>query len=134
LTAQYEGVTAACDFVAQAALLAGFGEGALFKLQLATDEAFTNIVEHAYGGETEHGRVLLSCWTDGGYFHIQLQDHGRAFDPPPDQLPLHPPTDLENPAVGGLGLHFIRQIMDDLTYQHDPQQGNRLIMRKRIPE
>lgn len=111
--------------------MAGFGPDGAFKLQLATDEAFTNIVEHAYGGETAHGRVAVFCWVEGGFFIIQLRDQGRKFDP--TQVPPHQPTNYDNPEVGGLGLHLIRQIVDDLQYSVDPLHGNILTMRKQLP-
>lgn len=103
----------------------------VFKLQLATDEAFTNIVEHAYGGQAPHDHVELLCWSEGGFFIIELHDHGRGFDP--SQIPPHLPLNLDNPQIGGLGLHFMRQIMDDLQYSFDPTHGNVLKMRKNLP-
>ena len=105
---------------------------AVFKLQLATDEAFTNIVEHAYGGQSPQDHVELFCGSEGGFFIIELRDHGRGFDP--SEMPAHPPTNLDNPQIGGLGLHFMHQIMDDLQHSFDSIHGNVLTMRKKLPQ
>jgi anti-sigma regulatory factor (Ser/Thr protein kinase) len=72
---------------------------------------------------------------------VTFHDNGRTFDP--DSVPI-PPTVQADAAtdatihetlkVGGLGLHFMRQLMDSVTFQSDPKQGNTLIMVKKLPE
>jgi serine/threonine-protein kinase RsbW len=119
--------------------MAGFDEKAVFHIELACDEACTNIIEHAYGNE-ETGLIKISYETDNDRFIITFRDNGRTFDP--DTVPL-PPTiqaDSNTDAAihetlkeGGLGLHFMRQLMDSVTFHSDPQQGNTLIMIKKLP-
>ena len=64
-------------------------------------------------------------------FIITVNDNGRRFEP--DQIPTPPTTDnIENIKIGGLGIHFMRQLMDDVSFSFDPQTGNELIMKKKI--
>ena len=123
----------ACAFIAQAAEQAGFDDDAVFKLQLATDEACTNIIEHAYEGNPQ-GEIALSYRVEAPFFVIEIRDHGRPFTPAAVTPPTPPqPDNLENLEIGGLGLHFMRQLMDDLAFTFDPVAGNLLTMRKRLP-
>ena len=73
---------------------------------------------------------LTCCIQDQGDLIISIHDNGRPFDPStvPD-----PPigADLENLPEGGLGLYFMRRLMDQVTFQFDEQNGNVLTMVKR---
>ena len=51
IPARYDQVAPLCDFVVDAAVAAGLDADAAFQVQLACDEACTNIIEHAYGGQ-----------------------------------------------------------------------------------
>jgi serine/threonine-protein kinase RsbW len=137
---EYDQIRETCDFVCKGARLAGFDETAVFHIELACDEACTNIIEHAYGDE-KPGLINISYETADNKFIVTFHDNGRTFDP--DSVPL-PPTVQADAATdtalhetlkeGGLGLHFMRQLMDSVTFQSDPQEGNTLIMVKELPE
>jgi len=95
---------------------------------LALDEACTNIIEHAYGGEG-HGDITCTCVINSAGLTIVLRDHGRPFDPASTQEPnLH--TNLENREVGGLGVYFIYTLMDEVHFEFTPDAGNVLTMVK----
>lgn len=99
----------------------------LFDLQLATEEACTNVIEHAYQGQG--GALDIRFETHDGDVHITLHDHGRAFDPDA----IHPPNTslpLRHRPVGGLGLHLMYRLMDDVRFSFGPE-GNTLLMVKR---
>ncbi|MCA9966394.1 MAG: ATP-binding protein [Anaerolineales bacterium] len=128
----YAQVQRVCQFVADGARRAGFGEDELFRIELCCDEAATNIIEHAYGGEGI-GSITVSYQDKGDRFEIVLRDNGRSFDPttvpaPPDLTTL--PADPQALPVGGFGLHLIKQLMDEVQFTFDPRKGNRLKMMK----
>lgn len=107
----------------------GLGPKETFDVQMAVDEACTNIMEHGYGGD-ESGTIEIVCrQTDAGCA-ISIRDFGRAFDP--DAVPE---PDIEAPMeerpVGGLGLFFMRQLMDDVHFHFDEAEGNVLTLTKR---
>jgi len=101
-------------FIGKTAQQAGFGEDIIYRIQLAVDEACSNIIEHGYGGETHH-RIECICSYNDGELTIKLMDQGKTFNP--DQIP-EPDTkaNLEERNQGGLGVFFIRQLMDEVSY------------------
>ena len=122
-------MAAISEFVARAAEAAGLDARAVYQVELAVDEACSNIVEHAYGGEG-HGDIEVTCRINSDGLTVMLRDYGRPFDPtgvaPPD---LH--ASLEDRDLGGLGLYFMRQLMDEVHFEFTPDSGNLLTMVKR---
>ena len=89
------------------------------EILLAVDEALTNIIRHAYQGKP--GKMTVSVSAADDKIEIILEDQGVKFDPtqvPSPELPRHKP--------GGLGVHFIRTIMDQMIYEEQDPAGNRL--------
>jgi anti-sigma regulatory factor (Ser/Thr protein kinase) len=131
---RYDQVRVICDFISVAAAGVGFDEDAVFRLALACDEAATNIIEHAYGAEGV-GQIRVSWHVENRRFIVTLSDHGHAFDPDAVEEPLPPdPDHLEQLQAGGLGMHIMRQIMDDVYYQFDADAGNTLVMMKKLDQ
>jgi serine/threonine-protein kinase RsbW len=127
---RYDEIKTICQFVMQGAAEAGLDETAVFHIELACDEACTNIIEHAYGGE-DNGSITISWQVEAGMFVITLKDNGRAFNV--DQIPAAPDTDnIENIKIGGLGIHFMRKLMDDVQFSTEPPTGNKLVMKKKM--
>ena len=61
---------------------------------------------------------------------VTLRDHGRRFDPASVPEPdLH--SDLEDRDIGGLGLYFVRKLMDEVCFEFIPGSGNLVTMVKR---
>lgn len=123
-------LSAALDFVRAQCLAAGASDDETFACELATDEACTNIIEHAYQGRKD-GEICLTClWTDE-LFIVRLHDHGQPFDP--TAVAVSPRVArLEDAEIGGLGLHFMRSLMDEIRFEFDPIGGNTLTMVKRL--
>lgn len=97
----------------------GFPEAECRAVVLAVDEALTNIIRHAYGGQTEQPieasfrRISLDeDALRGEALEIVLEDRGPAVDR--EKLCGRP---LEEVRPGGLGLHFIRQSMDRVEFR-----------------
>ena len=98
---------------------AGWEKKTTDKILLAVDEALTNIIRHAYQGKP--GKMTVSVAAADDKIEIVLEDRGKKFDPtqvPSPELPRHRP--------GGLGIHFIRTIMDQMIYDDQDPAGNRL--------
>ncbi len=128
IPARYAEVAGACSFCATAATQAGLSEHAAFHVQMAVDEACTNIIEHAYGGE-DRGTIALTCRIEPEKLTVIIRDKGQQFDPESVPLPKLG-TMVEDMEVGGLGLYFMRQVMDEVRFRFD-ERGNELIMVKR---
>ena len=116
------------EFVGQAAAEAGFDSRSVYAVQLAADEACSNIIEHAYGDAPE-GKIECTCSLSDTDLVIILRDYGVPFDldsvPAPDLSP-----DLEKRRIGGLGVYLMRKLMDEVTFESSPEFGNVLTMKK----
>lgn len=103
------------EFVGQQAVTCGLDEEAVYQVQLAVDEAFSNIVEHSFGGECDED-VECTCQTGPDGLYITLIDCGRPFSPEnipgPDLV-----SSLSERTVGGLGMYFMRRLMDEVQYE-----------------
>ena len=125
---RFDSLVTIVDFVTAAAQAAQLDERSVDAVQLAVDEAFSNIIEHAYGGE-DRGDVSCACYVMPGRLTVILSDSGRSFDP---ALVPEPNLcdDIEARDEGGLGLYLMRQLMDDVCFQFHPQLGNTVTMVK----
>lgn len=117
------------EFVRKAAERGGFSEIEVYEVQLAVDEAFSNIIEHAYGGEGQ-GDIECICLDTKGEIKIVLHDWGKAFDPgkvpePDFSLPI------EELNSGGAGLILMNKIMDKTEFKFSKDEGNYLVMTKK---
>jgi serine/threonine-protein kinase RsbW len=127
--ARYENLAAIDQFVAEGAERAGFDSCTVYQVQLAVDEACSNIIQHAYGGEGE-GVIECSRRIQDGHLTIVLRDYGAPFDPASVPEP-DIGAGLEERTAGGLGLYFMRQIMDEVIFDFDAEAGNVLTLVKR---
>ena len=84
-------------------------------LDLSLVEWVTNIISYAYEDAQEHW-ITVRFRSRDGEVQVEIEDDGREFNPL-----THPPADttepLETRAVGGLGIHMIRQLMNAAEYQ-----------------
>jgi anti-sigma regulatory factor (Ser/Thr protein kinase) len=96
------------------------------KIVLAVDEACANIIKHTYRGDCCQTIDIL-CRGDERKLEIVLQDCG-----PPLDVKQVVPRDLDEVRPGGLGTHFIRTIMDEVTYTYKEGCGNVMRMVKHL--
>lgn len=117
-------------FITQATAQAGLDDHAAWQVQLAVDEAATNIIQHGYDSD-QQGNIELSWQIESEALVVRLRDYGRRFNP--DDVP---PPDIESPLeerqAGGLGLYLMSRLMDDVRFDFDDQRGNLLTLTKRI--
>lgn len=118
------------DFISDATARAGLEDHAAWQVQLAVDEAATNVIQHGYA-EHEPGEIELGWRVDDDQLIVTLRDRGRRFDPEGVPAPdISSP--LEERQAGGLGLYLMGKLMDAVRFDFDEQDGNLLTMIKRI--
>lgn len=101
----------------------------LYDIQLAVDEACTNIITHGYAG-MDPGSIILDLEVEPEKLRISITDFGHSFEP--DNTPIPDVTaPLEERPLGGFGVFFIRQSMDHMEYQVT-EDGNTMILTKRL--
>jgi serine/threonine-protein kinase RsbW len=127
--AKFEYLDEIREFVGSIARDGGFGDKDVYNIQLATDEAASNIIEHAYE-KIRDGVLELSCGVRDEMITIVLVDHGDSFDP--SEIPLPDlKADLSERKIGGLGIFLMRKLMDEVHYEAKSNQSNVLTMIKR---
>jgi serine/threonine-protein kinase RsbW len=127
---RYENLALIDAFVRQIACDAGFKLDDVYLIETAVDEACSNIIEHAYGGE-ERGDIDCSVSFDRQGITIVLKDRGEAFDPTKVREP-NPKTTLKKAKHQGVGLLMMRKIMDKVHFECCTPDGNVLTMYKQL--
>jgi len=107
----------------------GLAENVVNALNVVLDEAVSNAINHGYDAGVR-GEIAVRLRRSADRVEVEVEDDGRPFDPlqaPPPDLNLS----LERRPIGGLGVHLIRNLMDEVSYAR--QDGrNVLKMAKRL--
>jgi serine/threonine-protein kinase RsbW len=126
--AKFENLDEIREHVGEQARAAGFDEKAIYAVQLAADEAASNIIEHAYEGHQD-ASFKLRCEYSKGRLIMTFQDQGKSFDfskvAKPDIT-----ADLSERKIGGLGIYLMHKLMDEVVYKVT-DSGNYLTLIKR---
>ena len=116
-------------FVAKVAEKVGFSGDDISKIELACDEACTNVIKHAYSEMSGNKSLDVMIMIDFDKFTIVVTDHGKGFDPKSVSLPDMQEY-LAELKVGGLGIYLMRTLMDEVNYEIKPGIRNRVKMVK----
>ena len=97
-------------------------------LNLALEEAVVNVINYAYPEGTA-GEVIIDAATTESAFSFTITDSGKPFDPTArKEVDIN--ASVEDRPIGGLGIHLVRQIMDDVRYERRGEK-NVLILTKK---
>lgn len=129
VTADMDKLPQIMQTVADAMNASGFAPNEVFEVQLAVEEACTNIIRHAYEGRT--GFIYISILTEKDDLKILIKDDGPPFDPT-EHTNMHrrAQDDIEGP-VGGWGIGLIRAVMDEMTYRRSLDRNILCLAKKR---
>jgi serine/threonine-protein kinase RsbW len=118
------------DFVDAFCVQAAIGSEDQFDLRLAVEEVCANVMMHGYA-QRAPGPLEISFCADAEQATITISDRAAPFNPE-----HAPPPDLESSAeeraIGGLGWHLVRRIVDDMYYRYDPTYGNTVTLVKKL--
>lgn len=107
------------DFVASHAQNIGLNQKDVSEIRLAVDEAYTNIIKHAYKNSPAK-KVYIEIGSDDNQLWISLTDEGKSFDPStycePDLMKR-----IKEKKRGGMGVYLIRKLMDQVQYKSSGQ-------------
>lgn len=115
------------EFLESAIMTLGGNDDVAGDLVLAVNEAVTNILLHGY--DNRPAAVTVGVEADDSDLFVRLIDDAPLFDPtavPPPDISLP----LEDRPLGGLGVHMMRQLTDELTYLVNGNGRNELIFVK----
>lgn len=108
----------------------GVGATPLFKAQLLLEEVVSNVVRHAFRGDRSR-EVHVQVALDERGIHLVVVDDAPPFDPLRDGPRVDTEAALRDRPVGGLGLHLVKHMADELAYVREGD-ANRVRMRVNI--
>lgn len=119
------------ELVSAVAKRLSFDEMACCQIALAVDEALCNVIRHGYDRQTDRP-IWLSIFPEGPADHpdmlrIVIEDEAKQVDPE-----VIKSRDLEDVRPGGLGVHIIKEVMDEVRYEKRGAVGMRLTMSKKV--
>lgn len=128
--AEIENLPQIAGWLEETLVSAGVGEKDQFEIELAVDEACSNII--LYGYAERSGTIdIESCIRDDELTLI-IRDTGMPFNP----LEVTPPVldaDVDHRKIGGLGVHLIRSVTDALSYEYRDGQNILTLVKVRCP-
>ena len=102
----------------------------IIETTLALEEVVSNIITYAYGDRKDQFIKIIVSQPVNSSLELRVEDSGQPFNP----LRVAEPEltyDLENCDIGGLGIHLVRNLMDDISYDYR-ERKNVLEMKKSI--
>lgn len=99
-------------------------------LYLALEEWVANVIGYAYP-KGMRGHVEVTADVSDGMLTLVIKDHGMPFDPT-QQAEVDVDANLNDRAIGGLGIYLVRTIMDTVTYERTADDYNRLVLTKNV--
>ncbi len=116
------------NFISGVASKVGFDPDEVSKIELAVDEACTNVIEHAYQHD-ETKNIDIAVKIDYQKFTVVVTDRGKGFDLHDVELP-DMKSYLAELRVGGLGIYLMKTLMDEVDYSSKPGVKNEVRMVK----
>ena len=117
------------SFVDEASEDAGLDMSLTTSLNLAIEEAIVNVMLYAYPQDIK-GTVNIVATVEDGNLSFVISDSGQPFDPTA-KTDVNTTLSAEERPIGGLGIHLVRQIMDEVTYERKDNK-NILTLKKKI--
>lgn len=116
------------EFVSRLAVKGGFSEETADQIALAVDEACTNVIKHAHHYDARR-MIDVTVGIDSEKIEIIITDKGKGFDPSklskPDLIKY-----IHEAKMGGLGIHLMRTLMDEVNYTFNPGVKNQVSLVK----
>lgn len=132
LPSQARFVAPALAFIRAVAASCGFSDHDLNNIELAAEEALTNVIEHAFEGNAEETFNLSVRFTETDFF-ITIFEKGIPFNP--DKVAHYDPVRFVHTLeADGLGVYLMKNMMDDVRFENLGREGKSLTLVKHMKE
>lgn len=128
IPSQTENLEVIREFVTGVAKKVGFAQDEIQKIELAVDEACTNVIEHAYKDQKDQD-IDVAVKIDYNKLTVVVTDRGETFKPHDVKMPDMKKY-LAELRVGGLGIFLMKTLMDEVDYKIEPGVKNEVHMSK----
>ena len=127
VTAREEELPKVTAFIDEVMSSAGFSKKKMSDIELAVEEAVINIIQHGYRGI--EGTILIKSDFYGDCLTLTIEDQAPRFDPTQLDMP-DLSADLEERPIGGLGIHLIKSLADEIKYEF--RDGKNVLILKKM--
>ncbi len=101
-----------------------------FQVNLALEELWLNVVNHGHDGGFHEVEIGLTSEAEA--VTIEITDDGKPFDPLNDAPTPDVMGPLNDRTVGGLGIHLVRTMMDEMRYQREGDRNHLTLVKRRV--
>jgi anti-sigma regulatory factor (Ser/Thr protein kinase) len=105
----------------------GLSETLISEINICLDELFTNIVLYGFKDDLEH-IIRFRLNLNGNALIVNIEDNGIPFNPLIKKDP-ELPADINNAKIGGLGIHIVKKLVDDVWYER--KRGKNILTLKK---
>ena len=109
----------------------GWPDSLIFKVNLVLEELGLNILNYGGAGTSRRPDVEIILISEDDTLTIEVTDNGQPFNPLQDAVEPDLDATIENRPIGGLGVHLVRTLMDDLSYQRAECRNHLTMVAKR---
>ncbi len=108
----------------------GWAQDTTYAVVLGLEELATNVVRHG-GGEPGGSEIEVEITSSDDEVRIEVSDGGRAFDPFQEAPEPDIEAGLDERQVGGLGVHFVKVLMDETAYRREAGRNHVTMVKRR---
>lgn len=94
-----------------------------YEVDLIAEEVFVNIVNYS-----ESSYVLVNVESNDSCFKMEFVDDGIEFDPVKVDC-VDFPSDINEAEIGGLGIHLVKSIADEVSYEYTNNENHLTIIK-----
>lgn len=127
---QPDEITRIAQFIDELGMSLQLPSSITMSVNLAIEEAISNIIHHGYPANKE-GEITLLTSVAPGILTARIIDNGISFDPTERNTDADNTISLDQQLTQGLGLFLIRRTMDKVEY-HSTESQNELTLIKKI--
>ncbi len=108
----------------------GWAQDVTYAIVLGLEEVATNVVRHG-GGEPGSSEIEIEVSSSDDEVRIEVRDSGRAFDPFHEAPEPDIDAGVEEREIGGLGVHFVKVLMDETSYSREGGRNHVTMVKRR---
>ena len=102
----------------------------VYLIDLALEELTLNTMNHGHDGGIHEIEIALKSEPDA--ITIEITDDGRPFDPLSDAPEPDVGAAMEDRAIGGLGIHLVRTMMDEMSYRREGNKNHITLITRKV--
>lgn len=102
----------------------------VYQVDLVLEELIVNTVNYGYDDDARH-EIEVTLTSDEDVFTVEIIDDGQAFNPLSDAPEPDLNAGIEDRPIGGLGIHLMRVMMDDVHYRREQNKNHLMLIKRR---